>query len=517
MAAGFIEKLLSLFINANDPEAVKKRRLKQLAKELSRNKYARFFKPKSGEIDGSLGKLFYDIYKVIAPAQVFLQNASKSAQLKQIVVETFFDKNLEEIKQRLTPEVIEEKVKSGQKDLGKSLSADFSMLNAALNSEKISSIDKCYNSILAMAQFCAFDYYFLVKRFDSKIMERSFSYQPKFTPIRGEYLKDDLKDFLEVSSNMDPELDWKSALAAIKTYKNGIDVVIPAQWNKLLLLLRDIRKNGILEQMIRYIDQKPDWISKPRIIDEHIAEKYIENKRAEIKTIIDKALNARKNAKIESLVKAVFGTTEINRVKFYSEKNSEIYTKKNLDGFIHSGAINYLKAFLLDYLKRDLRELYDLLLIRGQWTDLDLSRQTSDHFHKLMEISDKIVAFDESMADNGETGARLKAALIRADRDRSQANSVSVILKTVNDKALDMIKQSAISLTIIGKSIKMLADDQQKITEEMLLLNWKMLEGISEAPLNHRLAEAYKKLYYFIQLIQAYLASGTAEKPTELE
>jgi len=512
MASGFLDKLLSIFGSANDPEAAKKRRIKQLGAELSRNKYSKFYRVKSVEIDGQMGKTFYDIYKVVANARVFLQNAAKSAQLKQIIAETFFDKSLDEIRQRLTPEAIEELAKTNPRELNKSLSSDFAVLNAAFDSSMIQNIDRCYDNILAMTQFVSFDFLYFLKKFDSGITERNFSYQPKFAPVRGEYLKNELKDFLDISFGLDPDQDWKKALAAVKAYKNDLDVVVPDQWNKLLLLLRDIKKSGILELMIRHIEQKPDWALRPKLIDEHIAENYLEVKRAEIKAAVDKVAKARKTAQVDALAKMVFGSVEINRVKYYTEKGGEIYVKKNFDGFIYSGAVNYLKAFLLDYLKKDLRELFDLLLVRGQWTNPELSRQTSDHLHNLMDISDKLIAFDESMADAGENGSRLKASIVKADRDKSQARYVAVILKTVNEKALELIKSSALSLIAVGRSLKMLGDDLQKSSHE-LLMNWKDLESVSNSPLGQRISDAYKKIYYFVQLIQAY--AGPAEQQAQ--
>ena len=509
--AGFLDKLIAIFGASTDPEAVKKRRIKELSKEISRNKYSRFYKIKTGEIDGSMGKLFYDMYKVVCPAQLLIQNISKSAQLKQIIVESFFDKNLEEIRQRLTTEAIEEKAKTNLKDLSKSLNSDFAVLSGALDDAMIKKIDRCYDNILAMAQFAAFDFFFILKKFDSKIKERSFTYQPTFVPVRGEYLKNELKDFLDVSFGVDPDQDWKSALGAMRAYKNDVDVVNPEHWQKLLVLLREIKRSGIIDLMIRHIEQKPDWILKAKLIDEHIAESYLENKRVEIKTAIDKAVNAKKNAQVYALAKVIFGTTDVNRVKYYTEKASEIYVKKNFDGYLHSGAVNYLKAFLLDYFKKDLRELFDLLLIRGQWTSQEQSKKTSEGIHKLMELSDALIAFDESMGDSGENGGRLKTAIVKADRDRGQARYVTVILNTVNEKAMDMVKESALCFIVLGKSLKALSDDLEKTTHE-LLVNWKELEAASEAPLDQRISAAFKKIYYFVQLLQAYASPAAAEQ-----
>jgi hypothetical protein len=109
---GFLDKILALFGGEKDGESGKKKQLRKMVRELSGNKYARFYRPKTEEIDGSLGKFFYDVYKIISPAQVFLQNAGKSAQLKQVCAEAFLDKNLEEVKRRIGAESIGERAKT---------------------------------------------------------------------------------------------------------------------------------------------------------------------------------------------------------------------------------------------------------------------------------------------------------------------------------------------------------------------------------------------------------------------
>jgi hypothetical protein len=504
MASGFLDKLLTLFAGAQDPEAGKKRQLKQLIKELSANKYSRFYKPKTEEIQGALGKFFFDVYKIISSAQVFLQNAPKSTQLKQIVAEAFLDKNLQEVKQRLTPETIETMAKTlPVKELAKSLKSDLTVLSSAFDSTRVDAIDQCYTLILAMAQFVSFDFFLLLKKFDSNITERAFTYAPKFANVRGEYLTEELKDFIDASAAIGPEQDWKNTLRVLKIYKDGVDVVVYEPWNKLLLMLRDIRKSAIFELMIKHIDKNPNWQAKPSIIEEHIAESYIENKRSEVKAALDKIVNAKKNAQIDALAKTIFGSTEIERTKYYTEKASEIYIKKNFDGFLYAQAINYLKAFLLDHFKKEFREICDLILVRGQWTAIQLSQQTSENFHQLMDLSDKLIAFDETFSDSGENGSRLKASIVKADRDKSQARYVTVILKTANDEAMDMIRRAAQSLIVVGKSLKSVLEDFQKPNHD-LILNWKELEGLSEAPLGQRIANAYKKIYYFVQMMQYY-------------
>jgi hypothetical protein len=510
MAAAFLDKLFSLFGGSKDPESGKKRQIKQLIKDILRNKYARFYRVKQEEIDGSLGKFFYDVYKTVSAAQVFLQNAAKSAQLKQAAAEAFLDKNLQELRERISAGSIEERAKTTAiKDLAKQIGGELSAFSAAFDSSRMEAIDRSYNLILTMVQFVTFDFFFLLKKFDSTITERNFTYQPKFTPVRGEYLSDELKDFLEASFAVDPEKDWKNALRILKVYKNGVDVVAPDQWNRLLNQLKDIRKSNILELMIRHIDKNPLWEAAPKLPDEHIAEAYLEGKRAEARAAVDKIVNAKKDAQITALAKMIFGSAEIERAKYYTEKAGEIYLKKNFDGFLFAAGVNYLKAFLLDHFKKDIRELCDLLLIRGQWSVSALSQQMSESFHQIMNLSDELIAFDETLSDNGENGSRLKASIIKADRDKSQARYVAIILKNVNENARRLISSTAQSLIGLGKNLKSLLDDYQKPSKE-LIINWKELEAASEAPLPQRIADTYKKIYYFIQMMQFLLKAPDA-------
>ena len=67
----FFQKLFSSIFSGNDPEAEKNRQLKQIAKNLSRSGY-KFYRPGSDQVLPQFGKFFYDIYKIISPAQILL-------------------------------------------------------------------------------------------------------------------------------------------------------------------------------------------------------------------------------------------------------------------------------------------------------------------------------------------------------------------------------------------------------------------------------------------------------------
>ncbi|MDR1575826.1 MAG: DUF5312 domain-containing protein [Treponema sp.] len=490
---------------------MKKRRLKQLAKELAGNRHAYFYKARRGEAAGALGGFFYEIYKVIAPAQVLLQNAARSAMLKQIVIESFLDKDMAETAERLIPVSIEERAKTVDiADLAGSLEQDMRSLSAAFDSETIKNIDYCYNTILSMLRFIAFDYFSLLKQFDSRIVERSFSRRPEFTTVPGEYLSGAIKDFLEVSFGLDPARDWKAILGILKIYRNGMDVVDPDWWNKTLARLQDIHRSGILELMVRHIDKNPSWRFKPKLPGVRIAEKYLEDKEAEITAAMERIAAAQRKFRRDELVKAVFGGAEIKRARYYTEEAGDLYVRRDFDGFRYAAAFNYLMSFALDFFRADIQALCELFIIRGNWIAHEVSSEISEHVHLLADQAHKITAFDETFSDMGEDGSRLKTS-IKADRDKTQRRFIAAILDRANETALDLINTTLASIIIIGKNLSALLEDRRKMTHT-LIKNWRELDG-APVPLAQRLDAACKKINAFIRLM--YFLTKAGEESAE--
>ncbi|MDR2479639.1 MAG: DUF5312 family protein [Treponema sp.] len=502
----FLARLFFFLAGSHDPETVKKRRLKQLVKELSRNRFSFFYKPKNEEITGALADFFYEIYRVISPAQNILQNATKSAMLKQIVAESFLDKNLEELRELLTEEAIEEQAKIIDiPELIKTTNEDIAAFSAAFDTERIKIIDRCYMTILSMARFVAFDFFAVLKKFDSRIVERDLAYKPAFTSIQGAALSGEIKDFLEIAFPLDFDENWAKILQILKIYRNGMDVVNYTQWNKVLGMLRDVRRSNILDLMVRHIDKNPAWQFKPKILSAHIAEKYLETKRVAVKTMVDKIITDRKKTRRDELVRAVFGRTEVLRAEYYTEEASEIFFKNHLDGYLYAAAINYLMAFLLDVFRMEYRDLCDLLLIRGQWLLPDIARESSEHFHLLMEQMDRLVAFDHTFSEMGASGSRLKTSIARIDREQNR-HLVAHTLSVANEEALEFIHAGVRSITVIGRNLDAILKDRQG-RHHTLITNWQELDLASAGPLPQRIAAAVKQAGAFVQLMAFLIRS----------
>ncbi|MDR2150964.1 MAG: DUF5312 family protein [Spirochaetaceae bacterium] len=502
MADSLFKKIFSLFSGEKDPDFEKKKLLKEISKDIVNNKYTKFYRIKSEEIDASMGKFFYEMYWFITPAQILMTNATKSNQLKQSTIRAFMNESLCAIEDKISPESISEQAKiKSPRELSAFVKENINAFKNAFDVNRIKEINRNYSLILSLYQFVNFNFYDFVKHFDGAIVERSFTYKPSFNNVRAVKLSDYLKDFIEVSYPLDPALDWKTAFGILKKYKGEVDVLNLEQWIKLLIRLQDIHKSCILLLIVRHIEQNPVWQFKPITTNENITEQYLNSVVNEAQETLYKIIHNQKTEKITQLSKSIFGNMNTSCLANYTDKANEIFQKKELEGFTRTTDINYLKAFIIYHYKQDLHELADLFLVRGQWTSNELFHELSEAIHSLDSILERIGKFDESISDRSERGGKLRAALNKFDRDKSQAKYIRMFLRDINFEAENILSLALPSLLTIRTHLKGIIDDYGKNPHE-LIINWRELEMAADIPVLPRLVETYKKFHSFFQMMQ---------------
>ena len=495
-----INKVISFISGDGEGGSDKDILLKQLAKEITQNKYAKFYRVKQDEVDPSLGQYFYSLYRIVHPMQVFLKDPAKEAMIKQITLEAYLDKNVLSIIRRLSPESMVERKKNTGPELAKQLEEDLASLAAGFDNPRISAADKCYNLIYSMRQFVFYDFCSILRKFDPEIKPGDFLTQPKYAAVEGDYIVPDLASFLAILPSFSPDDDWKTVFEIIKYCKGGTDVIPLAQWNNLLLGLFDLKQSNILDLIGKLAAGNPIWEVKAVIPNETLSGSWLEEKSREIRGIIADIAGSQRDAQIGALEREVFGSSETTRLNFYTTEKGRILVDKELEGYIYAPALNHLIVFIQDFISKEIHELCDLLLVRGQWTNNSASRAMSDGYHLVLDITNEIIELDETLDEEGSNGPRLRGALLRIDRDRAQARYIKSIISTINEEALNMINRAVPSLITVGKHFKMLMDDYERKPNE-LIMNWKELVSFSKVPLAQRITTAYKKINYFVQLM----------------
>ena len=213
--------------------------------------------------------------------------------------------------------------------------------------------------------------------------------------------------------------------------------------------------------------------------------------------------SGKRTEQLQELARRVFGSSTVPRLTNYSETANSNFAQKMMGGFLHVTALNYLRAFLVDYLPKSIREVVDLLIIKGKWATNTPSQQMSEAFHQLLKVSELISRFDADLAEDGEFGLKLKTLALKADRDKSAIVQLRGALRQINDEARTMIGDSSQHFVAIARVLKLVHEDIGKPNPSSLV-NWRELKPSGDRDLRALIAGVYKKIYNFVQLMQMY-------------
>lgn len=501
MASGnFIQNIITSLFSGGDDNAIKRKMLKRIAKNLSKTKY-HFYKPSSHEIDPNFAKFFYEIYKAVSPAQLMFANTNP-ASIKRIVIDLSLSEEQKKLAESLSEEELNKKgANMPLQQLTEETRSQLERFSSEFTNDKIVKADNLYTKLILFKNFTQYDFFFLLKKFDGSMKERSFNTPPKFQQIAGSYIVEDIKNFVSVAWPL-PADDWDDVFKLMKTLK-GVEPITMSTWKKVLQRLRYVREQGILEMMVQLITDNPAYKEVVKGEDYHILDEYISNTRKTVDDILGTLKERQTAGKVDNLLSQIFGNTSIEPLKNYNDTMSQAFLNKKLTGFLYAAPLSYLKHFLLNYIKKDVRELSDILVVRGEWASQAMSQPMSESSHQLMELSSRITALDESLVESGKYGNKLRTLMPRLDRDRETRNIMEMTLGDVNNEAAQILGTARQNIIVFDKNLKMLLEDFVK-PHPGIIRNWKDLNNHAEGNLKQKGVDVYKKLYNFISLLQNF-------------
>ena len=501
----FFQSLLSNLFKSSNPEAEKKRKLKAIAKTFSKTKFHNFYKPSTIEVLPPFAKLFYDIYKLVSPAQaIFKANQNPNLYKAQVINYSLSEKQIGLLEHFDQQKILEMARQVPLQQLSAKLDEEFSIFSAEFDNERMSKTENLFKAFSTLQDFCCFDYYVLLKKFASGIQEYNFSSVPNFEKINGEYITDDLKEFCAAAYAItDENLLWNELFAFMKATQ-ATETISLGNWKKIVAKIKNIQQSGAFELMIRHISGNTEYVTQIPSHYSSLIEPYVDKIQEEIRTTISKIGSQQKENKANQICEQIFGSTDFQTLHFYISGANEAFSKKELGLFTYTEPLNYLKAFLLEYVKKDIREFYDVVVVRGQW-DASLANPMSNAYQELLKISDEITAFDSDLSEDGASGLKIKNLLPKTAHDPGAENIINRVISDSNEQARGYLVTSAQDLITIGKTLKSLIEDYSKQKAE-IVQNWRELERFLDHPMKEFSVGIYKKIYLFVQLMQQYLA-----------
>lgn len=505
----FFSNLFSSIFGANDPEVIKRKALRNISKNLMRTKY-KFYRFTSHEVDPSLAKFLYEIYKIVSPAQLMFQNMTP-ATLKMMVINSSLSEEKRTFINEISEEGLNEMTKTmSLEEIKAKINSNIDGIMANMDNLTLAKIDSLYSKFIAMKNFCTFDFYFTLKKFDSNLREHNFSVPPKFSAANGTYLAEDLKNFIAVAWALPFNVDYDDVFKMLKRTRE-VEPVTLQNWKRILARLKPLKDKKVFEMLIQLITENPNYSEDIPTTELHIIDEYLSDVRKQADDFTSKIKAKQNAAKANTLLKQIFNTTEIEPLKHYNNSTSLLFERKSLGSYKYGIPLSFLKAFLMDYTKKELRELSDILLVRAEWTSQQLASPMSEAFHQLLEILNEIISFDDKLGETNEVGIKFKTYLPRSERDKDAKNIIIMLLTDTNNEAATMILHAMKNFVIYARNLKMLLEDFVKPHGE-IVLNWKELDHFAEGNLKNMCVEAYKKIFALVSLLQSYNVKLSEQK-----
>ena len=165
---------------------------------------------------------------------MMFHNQENPNYFKHIVINYSLSDEQKALEETLSEDAIKDMAsKMNFADLKKKIREDLEVFSNGFTDEKVIKTDSRYTLLMAFRSFCTFDFYFMLKKFDSSIREGDFNTTPRFESIDASYLADDIKDFASIIASMPYDGDWNDLFAMFKEVR-GTEPVKPAQWAKIM-------------------------------------------------------------------------------------------------------------------------------------------------------------------------------------------------------------------------------------------------------------------------------------------
>ncbi|WP_038364128.1 hypothetical protein [Borrelia persica] len=478
---GLVDFLVSIFSRELLPEQIKQRRLKEVKTNLS--KVSNFFNASKIQALPQFAKFIYNLYKTFVPFKLFVQRYRTSNEVIHFVVEKYLNdtqkQSLEHIYSFSANNVV-----NFTSDISKNLDTNLNYLLKNITQEQVRLIDETCGALEIFFDLVSYQYYLVLKHFDALLPEDDFIYKPRFGAVSCGVILDDIKDFLECIYSIRDIAIWRNLYdILLKIYGDADNFPMsPNVWLKMITSIVEINRNKEILYLIKYVSGDPDYLPMSGVQKSRAkAKSFFNDLSKHVSNEILKIKVLQKNNKAHILAEKLFrGITFVTLDNYNEQVSLKIMSKvTSTTGYVYAGILGYLKMHAINFVKKDLNDIVNILIIKGQWKDMEIARYVSNDIHSLVSIYSNLVDLDNNLGEQGMYGKRINALLHRVStgRDKSSEKLLLNIIVDVNKKALVLLNDYYSKIHSLIKRLNDCLEDYVKpSSEKELIYNWKELD-----------------------------------------
>jgi hypothetical protein len=501
--SNFIQKILEFFTGVNSEERVKQRKLKELRRDLVKSRL-KFYNSKKDLVLPAFGQYTYEIYRMSQNFIKFFDVAVHSNTIKTFIIDSMLTPEQVSLKEQLDINTIDQVVKTST-DIKSAIDTVKRTLQQFVKSftpGQVKDINTTYNQVADLSNLTNFDWYSLLHKFDGSIYEGNFDYKPTFETLDGRYLLDELislNDYL-ITANFNN--DWKLVIEYVKKISEAPGLVPILK--KLLHSFRNMKRDDYMTKMIRVISKDPYFKPKSFTSKVRIVQDYVHEFQSGIQRNLEQILKDMKNNKINKLLVDIFQTTAIVRMKHYSQRINEQLEKRGAQPLSYVDPLNYIKAFLLDYCKGEIKPRIDVFIIKGEWHTSGESSNYSSLLEQIITLTNRILEFDNRCAEDDVYGRELKRLSIAVKHDANSSGLMKRLVVKIDGEAYQLLVDSIKFLIDMANRIKVLIDEYGTKKPRMII-NLHQIKWDFQGDPKADLTDIYRKLFNFVTLLKNYI------------
>ncbi|MCL2481138.1 MAG: DUF5312 family protein [Spirochaetaceae bacterium] len=498
-------RILNLFKD-NSPEAKKKQLLKEIGKILKKQKY-KFINVKTEEALPALAKFYYQIYSVTAIPSKILMGQESAPSLKSLFIDSVLSEKQKEFIGQLHKDNVEKRLSENSSEI-ENIKKELAALMQSITNEQMANANRIYKQYIIFVRLIKFDYYFFLKKFDSLLREMEFRYKPTFKTVDCEYVLDGLIEMVSIFPLLLTYTSWNEVFEVLKTFKKQ-DILSRDDWTKLVRSIGNVFNSEVLQYMIKLVSKDPFYSVPIEGPKENICDEYFSKFKTSVEMIIQKVSLEKKNSKKDDLLNQIFGNiASANRMKNYTEVNNGAFKQKLLGGYLYIEATNYVKAFMLDYVKRDIMKIVNYLVVKAEWKTNASSKELSDSLESLLSLTDKLIQLDNSLGTDSEVGGKLNSYMKRMVSEPKYKADIKKILHEVNSAFVNISQDVYRNLTKIAQALANILPEFVEKPPMNIIINPAIVKTAYEGNIDlvEDIKVVYKKIYLFVNLLKTLFA-----------
>lgn len=498
---GFFNRLLG-----GDP--IKRKANRVLKKDLNSVRMG-LYKLKQDIILPPIAKIIYEIYKFTYPMRQILPLDKATNRFPPSFEESFIlqfhQDSAREIYNKLNEDYINKlALKNGIKKTTIYIEKLLNEYFESFDRERILKINSLFTNFLYFTRFVYFDFYPILREFDSYLEEANFIKKPSFSGAEGSLLRGDLYKLHRALATFEADDKLDQGIDIYGTIKN-FKPISQTHLERLKQLIYLLQKNNYLSLIIRCIDKKIDPLPKEKRPYMDVFTSFSLRTKGNIYTILNAVKNRIKEGVVSSLVNQLFDGNVEMRVKNYNETKNEPFKSLGLTLFEYTSPLNYEKAFLTDKYKSSIGKIINELIINGIFIDKGALNELSNSYYVLNNLLEEINQFEDDLDIDGDSGKVIKRHVSSLKSNESSRKVLEKTIHDINSRAKLIIDEGILNMKQLAYGIKNTLEDYKKKTPA-IITNIRKIRASNNRQFIEEILNSYREIYLFLKLISNYVA-----------